>query len=151
MEQQIMKKSYKLSHIILAILAFLIFNIMFINEDITWKSLSFIFSLITFIMSFPSSIISKKIINLGNNIKNNMIKILFYIIVLPIIIFILSILIYLFNILIFDIFPISNDFATELGQGLLILFLITVEIICIIVPYIQTLIVLILKQMIKNK
>lgn len=151
MEQQIMKKSYKLSHIILAILAFLIFNIMFINEDISWKFLSFIFSLITFIMSFPSSIISKKIINLGNNIKNNMIKILFYIIVLPIIIFILSILIYLFNILIFDIFPISNDFATELGQGLLILFLITVEIICIIVPYIQTLIVLILKQMIKNK
>ena len=151
MEQQIMKKSYKLSRIILAILAFLIFNIMFINEDISWKFLSFIFSLITFIMSFPSSIISKKIINLGNNIKNNMIKILFYIIVLPIIIFILSILIYLFNILIFDIFPISNDFATELGQGLLILFLITVEIICIIVPYIQTLIVLILKQMIKNK
>ena len=151
MEQQIMKKSYKLSRIILAILAFLIFNIMFINEDITWKSLSFIFSLITFIMSFPSSIISKKIINLGNNIKNNMIKILFYIIILPIIIFILSILIYLFNILIFDIFPISNDFSTELGQGLLILFLITVEIICIIVPYIQTLIVLILKQMIKNK
>lgn len=150
MEQQIMKKSYKLSRIILAILAFLIFNIMFINEDITWKSLSFIFSLITFIMSFPSSIISKKIINLGNNIKNNMIKILFYIIILPIIIFILSILIYLFNILIFDIFPISNDFATELGQGLLILFLITVEIICIIVPYIQTLIVLILKQMIKK-
>ena len=123
---------------------------MFINEDISWKFLSFIFSLITFIMSFPSSIISKKIINLGNNIKNNMIKILFYIIVLPIIIFILSILIYLFNILIFDIFPISNDFATELGQGLLILFLITVEIICIIVPYIQTLIVLILKQMIKK-
>lgn len=151
MEQQIMKKSYKLSHIILAILAFLIFNVMFINEDISWKFLSFIFSLITFIMSFPSSIISKKIINLGNNIKNNMIKILFYIIILPIIIFILSILIYLFNILIFDIFPISNDFATELGQGLLILFLITVEIICIIVPYIQTLIVLILKQMIKNK
>ena len=151
MEQQIMKKSYKLSRIILAILAFLIFNIMFINEDISWKFLSFIFSLITFIMSFPSSIISKKIINLGNNIKNNMIKILFYIIILPIIIFILSILIYLFNILIFDIFPISNDFATELGQGLLILFLITVEIICIIVPYIQTLIVLILKQMIKNK
>ena len=151
MEQQIMKKSYKLSRIILAILAFLIFNIMFINEDISWKFLSFIFSLITFIMSFPSSIISKKIINLGNNIKNNMIKILFYIIVLPIIIFILSILIYLFNILIFDIFPISNDFSTELGQGLLILFLITVEIICIIVPYIQTLIVLILKQMIKNK
>lgn len=150
MEQQIMKKSYKLSRIILAILAFLIFNIMFINEDISWKFLSFIFSLITFIMSFPSSIISKKIINLGNNIKNNMIKILFYIIVLPIIIFILSILIYLFNILIFDIFPISNDFATELGQGLLILFLITVEIICIIVPYIQTLIVLILKQMIKK-
>ena len=102
-------------------------------------------------MSFHSSIISKKIINLGNNIKNNMIKILFYIIVLPIIIFILSILIYLFNILIFDIFPISNDFATELGQGLLILFLITVEIICIIVPYIQTLLVSILKQMIKNK
>ncbi len=151
MEQQIMKKSYKLSHIILAILAFLIFNIMFINEDISWKFISFIFSLITFIMSFPSSIISKKIINLGNNIKNNMIKTLFYIIVLPIIIFILSILIYLFNMLVLDIIPTSNDFATELGQGLLILFLITVEIICIIVPYIQTLIVLILKQMIKNK
>lgn len=150
MEQQIMKKSYKLSRIILAILAFLIFNIMFINEDISWKILSFIFSLITFIMSFPSSIINKKIINLGNNIKNNMIKILFYIIVLPIIIFILSILIYLFNILIFDIFPTSNDFATRLGQGLLILFFIIVEIICIIVPYIQTLIVLILKQIIKK-
>ena len=61
MEQQIMKKSYKLSHIILAILAFLIFNVMFINEDISWKFLSFIFSLITFRMSLPSSIISTKI------------------------------------------------------------------------------------------
>ena len=57
----------------------------------------------------------------------------------------------LFNMLVFDIIPTSNDFATELGQGLLILFFITVEMICIILPYIQTLIVLILKKMIKNK
>lgn len=145
MENQIIKKSYKLSHIILAIFAFLIFNIMFINEDISWKFLSFIFSLITFIISFPSSIISKKIINIGDKIKSRIMQVLFYIIILPIFLFSLFLLIYLAAMFIFDTIP-----NPELGQSLLILFIVMIITIIIIIPYIQTIIILILNRLLKK-
>lgn len=150
MENQLIEKIYKISRIVLAVIAFVVFNIMFINEDISWKILPPIFAIIVFGVSFPSSIISKKIINFGNNIKNDMMKILFYIIILPVIIFILFLAIYTFVIFIFENIPTPNEFGAALGQALFALFIVAVGTICVIVPYVQTLIVLILKKFMKK-
>ena len=150
MNNQLIEKLYKISRIILAIMTFIIFNIMFINEDVSWKFLPIIFALIAFGVSFPSSIISKKIMNVGNKIESKILKVLFYIIILPIVIFILFLAIYTFVIFIFESIPTPSEFGAALGQALLALFIVAIGTICVIVPYIQTLIVLILKQFIKK-
>ncbi|MDO5569150.1 MAG: hypothetical protein Q4G04_03470 [bacterium] len=64
-----LKRTYMISRLIIAIVTFIIFNIMFINEDSSWKVLPFIFSIIAFALSFPSSIISKKLLTIGSNIQ----------------------------------------------------------------------------------
>lgn len=150
MNNQLTNKLYKTSRLILTIMTLIIFNIMFINEDIDWKILSIIFALITFGVSFPSTIISKKIINIENKIESKMLKILYYVIVLPIIICVFFVVIALFFKFIYSNIPTPSDFGAQLGQALLGLFFITIGIICIVVPYIQTLIVLILKKYIKS-
>lgn len=86
---KIMEKSYKISRVILAVMTFIIFNIMFIHEDVSWKILPPIFAIIVFVISFLSSMISKLLINVGNKLKSKLIKILYYIIALPICVFIL--------------------------------------------------------------
>ena len=53
--------------------------------------------------------------------------------------------------LIYDSFSIPDDFAVALGQALLFLFLVATVAICIIIPYIQTLLVLLLKRFVKDK
>jgi len=141
-----MKKEYKVSRYIILILTFLIFNIMFINEDKSWLILPPIFSLIAFILSFPSSIVSKKFIKIGDNIKNKILKILFYIF-LPIVLLLISVGIGIIVAMFFEyILPGINDLGNALGQALSILFLIFIIIIAVILPYIQTIIVLILKK-----
>ena len=150
MNNQLTNKLYKTSRLILTIMALIIFNIMFINEDIEWKILSIVFALITFGVSFPSTIISKKIINIENKIESKILKILYYIIVLPIVIYIFLMIIALFIGFIYLNIPTPSEFSAQLGQALLGLFFITVGAIFIVVPYIQTLIVLILRKFIKN-
>lgn len=152
MDDKLMEKIYKISRIILAIIAFIVFNIMFINEDVSWKILTIVFALIAFGISFPSSIVSKKIMNSGDKIKNKLAKILFYLVALPIIIFGFFLLIYIFVTSIVDTIPTTTgEFSAELGQGLLALFFVVIGTIGIVVPYIQTLIILILKQLLGNK
>ena len=152
MDDKLMEKIYKISRIILAIMTFIVFNIMFINEDVSWKILTIVFALIAFGISFPSSIVSKKIMNSGDKIKNKLAKILFYLVALPIIIFGFFLLIYIFVTSIVDAIPTTTgEFSAELGQGLLALFFVVIGTIGFVVPYIQTLIVLILKQLLENK
>ncbi len=138
------KRIYKISRIILAIFTFIIFSIILFYEA---DSLFFssLFALITYGVSFPSSFIAKKIIDIGNKIENKIFKLLYYSIVLPIIVIVLIILTY--TIIIF----ISDNYASlSLSQALFGLFLIIVGAICIIVPFAQSLIVLILRKFIKE-
>lgn len=150
MQNKTMKNVYLIARIFLVIITFIIFNVMFMNEDVSWKFLPAIFALIVFGISYPSSIISKKLINIGNRLKNKNIKFLYYAIVLPIISFLLLSSIILVMYFIYENFPIQNEFSLVLGQGLMFLFLIILITICIVVPYIQTLIVLIIKHFIKD-
>lgn len=140
-----MKKEYKISRYIILVLTFVIFNIMFINEDKSWLILPFVFALITFGFSFPSTIFSKKIIKLGDNIKNKALKILFYMF-LPIVLLLLSVEVATIIALIFQNFLPNKS----LGQGLLVLFLLSIIMIAIILPYIQTIIVLITRRIKKD-
>ena len=150
MDKPLKEKLYMISGIILAIMAFIIFNIIIINEDKSWKILPPIFALIAFGISFPSSIVSEKLMNFGDKIANKLVKILFYIIAMPVCIFVLFLAMYTIITFIVDALPTPNELGAALGQGLLILFFIAIGTIGILVPYIQTLIVLILKQFIKK-
>lgn len=151
MENKKTKKIYMISRVILVVITFIIFKIMFIHEDSSWVIVAFIFSLIVFIVSFPSTLISKVFIKIGNRLDKRILKILYYAIILP------ALTIFLFFgccciiSLIYDSSSIPDDFAVALGQALLFLFLVATVAICIIIPYIQTLLVLLLKRLVKDK
>ena len=148
--EKTMKKSYRISRIILAVVTVIIFNIMFINEDESWRIIPFIFAAIVFGLSYPSSVISRKLINIGNKIENKILNILYYVLALPLIsIFIfggICLIMYSIN----ENIPTPNEMGAALGQALMFLFLVTVVFIGIILPYIQTIIVLILNRFIKS-
>lgn len=57
---------------------------------------------------------------------------------------------YIIIIFIYELTPIPNEMGAALGQALIFLFYIAVGTIGIVLPYIQTLIVLILNQFVKN-
>ena len=145
-----MEKSYKISRVILVVVTFIIFNIMIINEDASWRIVPPIFTVIVLVLSFPSSVISRWLINIGNKLKNILLKILYYVIALPIISFLLFYGICAIIFFISGSIPTSNEMSAALGQGLTFLFWITVGFICVFLPYIQTLIVLILNRFVKN-
>ena len=151
MENKKTKKIYMISRVILVVITFIIFKIMIINEDSSWLILPFIFSLVVFLVSFPSTFISKIFIKIGDRLDKRILKILYYIIILPaLIIFLFSGICCIIGFL-YERYPSSDDFASVLGQGLLFLFLVATVAICIIIPYIQTLLVLLLKRFVKDK
>jgi hypothetical protein len=145
-----MKKLYNISRVIISVITFIIFNIMFINEDISWRIIPPILAVIVFLISYPSVKISQFLIKIGNKIENKLMKILYYAGALTIVSFSLCYGIYFLVISIFEYIPTPNEFEPALGQALLCLFLTILGIICIIIPYVQTLIVLILKQFIRQ-
>lgn len=145
-----MEKSYKISRVILAIVTFIIFNIMIINEDVSWKIIPFVFGAIVFGLSFPSSVISKKLLNIGNNLESKFLRIFYYIIALPIISFLIFGVVCLIMYFIYENIPTPNEFGAALGQALIFLFFVATVFICVILPYIQTVIVLVLNRFIKN-
>ena len=144
-----MKKIYMISRIVLTVITFLLFNIMLINEDSSWNIVPIIFSLIVFGFSFPSTIFAKKIITIGEKIENVLLKIAYYI-VIPIILLAICLAFYIGIIYIDDTFITTpNELGAALGQALLLLFIVAVAVISVILPYIQAIIINILKRIIK--
>ena len=146
-----MKKTYMISRIILTVITFVLFSIMVINEDTSAKIIPIIFSSIVFGLSFPSTIFAKKIIEKGNKIENTFLKIGYYII-LPIILLLICLISYMIITYIGDNFiitPNENEIGDALGKGLNILFIEAVVVIAIILPYIQSIIINIIKKIIK--
>lgn len=135
-----------ISRVMLTLFTFIIFNIMFIHEDSSWVIVAFIFSLIVFIISFPSALINKVFIKIGNRLNKRILKFLYYAIILAALTIFLLFGCYCIIILIYDSFSIPDDFVVALGQALLFLFLVAIVVICIIIPYIQTLLGLFLKK-----
>lgn len=146
-----MEKLYKMSRIIIAIITFILFSIMIINEDESWKIIPLIFAGIAFGLSFPSALISKKLINIGNKLESIILKILYYVIGLPVIAFLIFYVMYIIILFISELTPTPNEMGAALSQAFIFLFCIAVGTIGIVLPYIQTLIVLILNQFVKNE
>lgn len=141
-----MNTEYKISRIILTIIVFIIFNtILIIGDSKYWVILPLISALITFCISFPSSKISRKIISIANKLESKLSKILYYMIALPIIIFLFFGGIYAFSII-----PINSSLGAALEHGIIVILLYVFGIFGVILPYIQTLIVLILIHFIKK-
>ena len=135
-----MAKEYKIANILLVILSFIVFNILFINEDASWKVLIFFFAIVTAFISYPGSFVSMLILKRGDTIKSDLVRSIYYIVILPIIVAILSVIMY---------FIISSIFSVILGNSLsgslVTLVLIIIGIMCVIIPYAQTIIILIIK------
>lgn len=141
-----MKKINMISRIILSIIVFILFSIFIMNEDSSWIIIPIIFSVITFGLSFPSTIFAQKIIKIGDKINNKLLKVLYYILLL-IILLVLCLLIYFIIINIYDkhiIHP--NEFMDALDIGLLLLFIIYCLVIAVVLPYFQAIIINILKK-----
>lgn len=144
-----MKKINMMSRIIMVVITFILFSIMIINEDSSWNIVPGIFSLIVFGLSFPSTILAERIIKIGNKINNKLLKIAYYIF-LPIILLVICLAIYMIALYIYDTFITTpNEIGAALGKALLLLFIVTVGVIVIILPYIQAVIINILKRIIK--
>lgn len=145
-----MKKNYMISRFILVIITFIIFNVMFIHEDSSWIIISFLFSVIVFFVSYPSTIISKMFIKIGDRLDKRILRLLYYVIILP------ALTVFIFSGIgcilsfIYSGYPLPEDFAEALGQALFFLGFITIVIICVIIPYLQTLIVLFLRHFLKH-
>lgn len=132
-----MKNYYKKSRIIIGILAVLISLIALINEDISMKVIVtlFIFG-IAFGTSFLTVPISEKMIKVGDAITNKILRVLFYCAMLP-----LTLLVaYILHILILAIFDRSSG---SINAAVLTVFLYIATTVMVIVPYVQTIIVLI--------
>ncbi len=130
-------KTFKISRIVITILTFIIFNIMIIiNQRDFFNIIPFIFAALTFAFSFPSSVISRKLISVGNSLKSKLLRILYYLLILPIISIVLA------YIILFILVTNSNN--------LFIIFWIAIGVIGVVLPYIQTIIVLVINFFLKN-
>lgn len=146
-----MKKTYKISRVIIAVITFIIFSIILINEDKSWNNIPLIFAGIAFGLSFPSTLISRKLIKIGNKLKSIVLKILYYVIVLPVIAFLIFYGMYGIGLFAFELNPTPSEMGAALGQAFMFVFCIAVGAIVVVLPYIQTLIVLILNRFVKKE
>lgn len=143
-----MKKINMKSSAIMALIAFILFNIMFINEDQSWKIVSAIFALIVFVLSLISTRLAIKIIEIGNSIKNTIFRIAYYMF-LPFLLLILCIAAFIGTSNLSDYIISSNNLSVDFGEALYFLFFQVCMVIMIMVPYIQAVIINIIKKITK--
>lgn len=147
-----MHELYQKSRLLAALGAFVFLSILFLPEPGgEGFVVAAILSLVIYVIGFLSEPISRAYIWLGDKLTIIYLKIGFYFFMLPWILF------SLFNYIdttLYEIeshLPSSSDFSTVMSQGLKFAFLETLAVIILIAPYIQTIIVLILKKIEKNE
>ena len=144
-----MNKCIKQSRLIILVLIFIVLNSWFIYENDPQWIVTSIISLICFLISFPSSKLSKLMIKKGDKIKNKIYNFLYYAFLLPIIFLLVLLATIIILSLIFEyVIPVE---ALSLGVALIIAFSGIGLFTCILVPYFQTLIILILRKINKDK
>lgn len=143
-----MEREYKLSRIIIAVLMMLISFIMLINEDISVKIFGMsLFTLVAFLASFLGTRVSRKMIQVGDKIASILIRILYYIVLL-ITLLAAGYAIYSIICFIFEEMPHSNELGIAAGEAMLAALIGSSFVVFVIIPYFQTLIVLVLRKII---
>lgn len=143
-----MKKYYKLSRIVILILTIIISLIITYNEHISVRMVSTTFcSVVAFITSFFTTPISNKMIVASDFITKRTLRIMYYITLLPVIIFVALFIACWFIQFIYDNFLESAD----LSVAVLTILCAEGVFITLIMPYIQLVIVQILRFLLQDK
>lgn len=145
MQNELMEKYIRISRVIITLMVFIVLNAWFLFENDPHWIIALIISIVVFFINFPSSKICKFIINKGDKITNKILKVFYYVFALPVIFLLLLLIVGLLCACVVAIFINSLD----LGTAILIAFIGIGILTCVLVPYFQTLIILILRCFLK--
>lgn len=145
------KKLYFNSQLILTLITFVTINILFFKSITSKGGLSLelipiLYSLLVFAFSYLGSIIVKFLIETANKIEDKIMRIIYYVIPLPIGVGILCFINAKVISFILKIIPTKNEIGSLMNEAIWEVLIIMALASCIISIYIQTLIVLILKH-----
>lgn len=141
-----MEQEYRLSRRIIAILTVIISFIVFINEDISVKLVGIcLFTGIALFISYLGTKVSQRMIQIGDKISGIVLRFLYYVLLLVLILAIVAGFWFLVN-LFYDSSSHSGNFATALGEAILLVFIGASFFVFLLIPYLQTLIVLFLRK-----
>ena len=138
-----MNKYVRISRIIITLLVLIVLNSWFLYENDPQWILSIIISGVVFFINSPSSKICKLLINKGDKIANKILRILYYILALPVAFLALLFILGLFYTLIVALFELTG--SLDLGWAVMIALTGLGVFICVLVLYFQTLIILVLR------
>ena len=148
-----MKAYYLKSRIILLIAAVVVSLIMFINEDISFKIYgTFFIAIVTLVVSYLITPISKKMIEIGDKLEKKLWRILYYILMLPIILVLIILVCFLIG-YIHDLRAPEKyqDMGAALSDAFKVVALYVVFFILFLLPYVQSLIVLFFRNREKKR
>ncbi len=141
-----LSKEYKISGMFITILVMTATFIIFHNEDISVRLFATaLFTVVALITSFLGTRVSIRIIKTGDRIKNKLVKVLYYI-GLPIALICLTGLVWVVMAMVNGKLANTDDIGTSFGQSYILVIVAIAVCIFVIVPYIQTIIVLVLRK-----
>lgn len=145
-----MKKEYNISRIIIWVITFLITFLALINEEIQVRIFfATVFTLSTFMASFAFTWLSKIMIRHGNKMKSKVKKIVYYVGIFVIDVAVVA-AVGGFVAFLDTLTDYPNDLGSSLGRALGVLMLIGALGLMMLVPYIQTLLVLLISKFTKT-
>ena len=136
-----MKTGYRISRIAVGVLTLLVMMLLFINEDSSWIKLACMYAAAAYLVSIPATFLVKKIIAFGDKIESLPHRILYYSVItggsalLDLALFIVVLV------------PLVENSGGTFGEALNRLFLAIGIVVAIMVPAVQTILVLIIRRL----
>lgn len=150
MENTKMKREYGLARWIMAILTVVICQFLFIHEHISVKVIGTAFFTTACILgSCLGTGISRKMIEMGDKASNHLLRILYYVILIPGFLLLAGVIYVTMN-AVFDALSHSNDLGSAAGEAVFFVLVMCSVVILVILPYLQSLIVLILRKVLSG-
>ncbi len=141
-----LSKEYKISGIFITILVMAATFIIFHNEDISVRLFATaLFTVAALITSILGTRVSVRIIKMGDRIKNKLVRVLYYI-GLPIALICLTGLVWVVMAVVNGKLANTDNIGTSFGRSYMLAIVAITVCIFAIVPYIQTIIVLVLRK-----
>ena len=124
-----------LSSVFIGVLTVIVFNIILINEDVSFKVFTIFYGIAAFLISFPSITFTRKMLAFSDRLTTGN-KVLFYLLEMPVFIFLIFVgIFYCFGF-------IAEALNVGLGGAILGLGIVAFLIMCVIIPYVQALFIL---------